>query len=145
MLYVAGLHMPTLYTLHNEPGEGDQPPRQYTSTAATDEPRWGLLSAIDTKTGKLAWQKKVEKPLIGGVVATKGGLVFMGEGSGQVDAFHAKTGELLWQFPTTSGVNAPPIVYEVDGTEYLAIAAGGNPMFGYAPGDELLVFALRKQ
>ncbi len=144
LLYVAGIHMPTLYTLHDEPGDGNHPARQYTTTAAMDEPRWGLLSAINTKTGKISWQKKVEKPLIGGVVATKGGLVFMGEGSGQIDAFHAKTGELLWKFPTESGVNAPPIAYEVDGVEYVAIAAGGNPMFGYTPGDELLVFALPK-
>ncbi len=144
LLYVAGIHMPTLYTLHTEPGEGDQPPRQYTTTAATDEPHWGTLSAIDTKTGKIAWQKKVEKPLIGGIVATKGNLVFLGEGSGHVDAFHAATGALLWQFDTVAGVNAPPIAYEVEGTEYVAIVAGGNPMFGYAPGDELLVFALRK-
>jgi glucose dehydrogenase len=86
---------------------------------------------------------KVEKPLIGGVVVTKGNLVFLGECGGHVDAFDAATGALLWQFDTEAGVNAPPIAYEVDGTEYVAIAAGGNPMFGYAPGDELLVFALK--
>ena len=87
-------------------------------------------------------QKKLEQPLIGGVVATKGGLVFVGEGSGRLDAFNATTGELLWQFQTEAGVNAPPIAYEVDGTEYIAVAAGGNPLFGYKTGDELLVFAL---
>lgn len=142
MVYVAALHMPTLYTAHTTPGEGDKPPQHYITTSPTNEPRWGTLSAIDTKTGRIAWQKKVEQPLIGGVVATKGGLVFMGEGSGRVDAFHAKTGELLWQFQTEAGVNAPPIAYEVDGVEYVAVAAGGNPLFGYKAGDELLVFAL---
>jgi glucose dehydrogenase len=134
--------MPTLYTVHFTPGEGDKPPQHYITTSPTDEPRWGTLSAIDVKTGHLAWQQKVEQPLIGGVVATKGGLVFVGEGSGRVDAFHATTGELLWQFQTEAGVNAPPIAYEVDGVEYIAVAAGGNPLFGYKTGDELLVFAL---
>jgi len=142
MVYVAAVHMPTRYTVHTEPGNNDHPPVHYTATTPTDDLRWGTLSAIDTKTGKIAWQKKVEQPLIGGVVVTKGDLVFMGEGNGQVDAFHATTGELLWQFQTTGGVNAPPIAYEVDGTEYIVVAAGGNPLFGYPLGDELLVFAL---
>src|SRR5712692_2729247 len=142
MVYVAAVHMPTRYTVHTDPGDSDHSPLHYTTTTPTDEPRWGTLSAIDTKTGRMVWQQKVEQPLIGGVVATKGGLVFVGEGSGRIDAFHATTGELLWQFQTEAGVNAPPIAYEVDGTEYIAVAAGGNPLFGYKPGDELLVFAL---
>ena len=142
MVYVAAVHMPTLYTVKETPAEGEQPAQHYTTATMTDEPRWGTLSAIDTRTGKIAWQKKTEKPLIGGVVATKGGLVFVGEGSGRFDAFDAKTGDLLWQFTTDAGVNAPPISYEVDGTQYVAIASGGTPMFGNKPGDELLVFAL---
>jgi alcohol dehydrogenase (cytochrome c) len=142
MVYVAAVHMPTRYTVHADPGDSDHPPLHYTTTTPTDDPHWGTLSAIDTKTGKIAWQKKVEQPLIGGVVVTKGGLIFVGEGSGRVDAFHATTGELLWQFQTEAGVNAPPIAYEVDGTQYIAVAAGGNPLFGYKPGDELLVFTL---
>lgn len=141
-VYVAAIHMPTRYTVKSEPGDGTNPPRHYTMTAPTDEPRWGTLSAIDTKTGRILWQKKVEQPLVGGVVVTKGGLVFVGEGSGRFNAFHATTGESLWQFQAEGGINAPPIAYEVDGTEYIAIAAGGNQLFGYKPGDELLVFAL---
>jgi len=142
LVYVAAVHMPTRYTVHTDPGDSDHPPLHYTTTTPTDEPRWGTLSAIDTKTGHIVWQRKVEQPLIGGVVATQGGLVFVGEGSGRIDAFHATTGELLWQFQTEAGVNAPPMAYEVEGTEYIAVAAGGNPLFGYKPGDELLVFAL---
>ena len=143
LAYVAALHMPTVYTVHTTSGE-DGAPLHYTTTTPADEPRWGTLSAIDTKTGKIAWQKKVEQPLVGGVVVTKGDLVFVGEGSGRFDAFHAKTGDLLWQVQTEAGANAPPIAYEVDGTEYIAVAAGGNPLFGYKSGDELLVFALPK-
>ncbi len=144
MVYVAAVHMPTLYTVKETPAEGEHLAQHYTTATMTDEPRWGTLSAIDTRTGKIAWQKKTEKPLIGGVVATKGGLVFVGEGSGRFDAFDAKTGDLLWQFTTDAGVNAPPMSYEVDGTQYVAIASGGTPMFGNKPGDELLVFALPK-
>jgi len=95
MVYVAAVHMPTRYTVHTDSGDGDHQPLHYTTTTPIDEPCWGTLSAIDTKTGRIAWQQKVEQPLIGGVVATKGGLVFVGEGSGRIDAFHATTGELL--------------------------------------------------
>jgi glucose dehydrogenase len=144
MVYVAALHMPTLYTVKETPGEDGQPAQHYTTATMTEEPRWGTLSAINTRTGKILWQRKTEKPLIGGVVATKGGLVFVGEGNGRLNAFDAKTGDLLWQFITEAGINAPPISYEVDGTQYVAIAAGGTPMFGNKPGDELLVFALPK-
>jgi len=144
IVYVAGVHMPTLYTVKEAPAENGQPAQHYTTATMTDEPRWGTLSAIDTRIGKIVWQKKIEKPLIGGVVATKGGLVFVGEGNGKVDAFDAKTGDLLWQYATEAGVNAPPISYEVDGMQYVAIASGGTPLFGNKPGDALLVFALPK-
>src|SRR5262249_50532476 len=142
LVYVAAVHMPTRSTVHTDPGDNDHPPLRYTTTTPTDEPRWGTLSAVDTRTGRIAWQQKVEQPLVGGVVATQGGLVFVGEGSGRLDAFHATTGELLWQFPTDAGVNAPPIAYEVDGTQNIAVAASGEPPFWYKTGDELLVFAL---
>ena len=76
------------------------------------------------------------------MVVTKGGLVFVGEGSGRFDAFHATTGKLLWQFQAEGGIYAPPIAFEMDGTEYIAIATGGSQLFGCKPGDKLLVFAL---
>lgn len=142
LVYIAGIHMPMRYTVHVLPAEGEHPAIRYTTTSPTDEPRWGTLTAIDTRTGRIRWQKKVEQPLVGGVLATAGGLVFVGEGNGRFDAFHAETGELLWQFHTEAGVNAPPITYEVDGTEYIAVAAGGNQLFGYKTGDRVLVFAL---
>jgi glucose dehydrogenase len=84
----------------------------------------------------------MEQPMVGGALATAGGLVFTGEGNGYFDAFDAKTGEILWRFPCGAGVNAPPISYEVDGTQYIAVAAGGNSIFGYPLGDDILVFAL---
>ncbi len=59
---------------------------------------WGTLSAIDLKTGALRWQQRTAEPLIGGTLATAGGLVFTGEGNGDFSAFDAKTGARLWQF-----------------------------------------------
>ena len=46
--------------------------------------------------------------------------------AGQSVPLNAKTGEVLWQFQTGFGAEATPMVYEVDGQQYIAIAAGGN-------------------
>jgi glucose dehydrogenase len=141
-VYISGLHKPAQYvtrTLVPEPGK---PWQSYTFIKITNEEDWGTFTAIHTSTGKILWQKKMEDPMIGGALATAGGLVFTGEGNGYFDAFDAKTGEILWQFQAGAGVNAPPISYEIDGTQYIAVAAGGNSIFGYPLGDDILVFAL---
>ena len=84
----------------------------------------GVLRAIDPTNGKIVWEHKEEMPLWAGVVTTAGGLVFTGTSDGFVKAFHAETGEELWRFQTGSGVVSQPIVYEVDGEQYLALASG---------------------
>ena len=142
LIYVAAMHMPMRYTVRVRPAQGDRPAQHYAVTEPTDEPRWGTLTAIDARTGKIRWQHRTAEPLVGGVLATAGGLVFMGEGNGHFDAFDAETGALRWRFQCGAGVNAPPITYEVDGTQYVAVAAGGNPLFGFRVGDALMVFAL---
>lgn len=142
--YVAAMHWPVRYMLHVTPAEGDKPAIRYSAMEPLDEPRWGLLSAIDLKTGKLRWQHKTTDPLVGGVLATAGGLVFTGEGDGHLDAIDATSGKVLWQAKSAAGVNAPPMTYEIDGVQYIAVAAGGNQIFGFKQGDELKVFKLEK-
>ena len=80
--------------------------------------------------------------MVGGALATATGLVFTGEGNGYFDAFDANTGKKLWQYKAEYGVNAPPVSYSVKGKQYIAVAAGGNKIFGYPTGDEILVFSL---
>lgn len=141
--FVAGMHWPVKYTLHLTPAVGDKPAIRYSALEPIDEARWGLLSAIELNTGKLRWQHKTPEPLVGGVLATAGGLVFTGEGNGNLDAVDADNGEVLWQFKSDAGVNAPPVTYQVDGVQYIAVAAGGSQIFGFKQGDELRVFALK--
>lgn len=104
----------------------------------------GRFVAIDTETGKIAWTKMTAEPLIGGALATAGNLVFMGEGNGNFDAFNAKTGAELWHYNLGAGVNAPPITYEVNGQQYVAVAAGGNFQMSYPLGDAIAIFKLSK-
>jgi PQQ-dependent dehydrogenase (methanol/ethanol family) len=142
--FVAGIHAPIMYTLVEEPAKDGSPAIRYASSEPTKDPRWGVISAINLATGKMQWQVKTEQPLMGGLLVTRGGLLFMGEGNGNFNAYNSENGNLLWQTKVEAGVNAPPISYEIDGTQYIAVAAGGNAIFGYTAGDNIMVYALPK-
>jgi len=141
-VYIAGIYQPSLFfnrLLSPEPGK---PWGSYTFFRQADEDDWGVFTAISTINGKIIWQKKMDDPMVGGALVTAGGLVFTGEGNGQFNAFDASTGQLLWQYKSNYGVNAPPITYAIDDKQFIAVAAGGNKLVNYATGDEILVFAL---
>ena len=70
--------------------------------------------------------------------------MFTGEGNGNLIGLDAANGNLLWKYRCEAGANSPPITYEIDGIQYVAIAAGGNQLFGFNQGDQLAVFALGK-
>jgi len=141
--FVAAVHWPMRYTVKEIPATADKAAVRYTSLEPSGGPRWGVLSAIDTQhSGKIKWQVKTPEPLVGGVLATAGDLLFMGEGNGNFNAFDSGTGELLWRINGSAGVNAPPVTYLVDGKQYVAVAAGGNALFGFKQGDTVMVFAL---
>jgi len=141
--FVAAIHWPMRYTVKEIPATADKAALRYTSLEPGAGPRWGVLSAIETRlSGKIKWQVKTTEPLVGGVLATAGDLLFMGEGNGNFNAFNSETGELLWQVNGSAGVNAPPVTYQVDGRQYVAVAAGGNALFGFKQGDAVMVFAL---
>ncbi|HWA12274.1 MAG TPA: PQQ-binding-like beta-propeller repeat protein [Burkholderiales bacterium] len=143
LAYVAGLHWPMRYQVKEIPASGDKPAVRYTSLEPSGSPSWGTLSAIDTRNGgSIRWQVKTEQPMVGGVLATAGGLLFAGEGNGNFNAYDLGSGKLLWQAKAEAGVNAPPVTYQVDGRQYIAVAAGGNVLFGFKQGDAVMVFAL---
>jgi alcohol dehydrogenase (cytochrome c) len=140
-LYVLALHQPMLYKVRDEPFT---PPAMWLGGAfvGTGEPQYGLFVAVDLGTGKVVWQKKVKDPMIGGAVATAGGVVFTGTPDRQVLAFDAKSGKQLWSHRAEGGVNAPPITYAVGGRQFVAVAAGGNYQINAPRSDDLLAFAL---
>ena len=143
LAFVAGLHWPVKYTLHELPAKDNNPAIKYSSMEPMEGvERYGLLSAIHLDTGQLAWQHKTPNPLIGGTLSTASGLVFIGEGAGQLMAFDASTGRQLWSGNTPAGANAPPITYEVNGKQYVAVAAGGNKLFGFKSGQTIKVWSL---
>lgn len=95
-------------------------------TQGDDGSSYGHLSAIDPSTGAIRWQYKDDYPLVGGTLATAGGLVFTGNQNGYAMAFDDTTGELLWKFQTGSGVRGQPVTYKLDGRQYIAVPSGGG-------------------
>jgi glucose dehydrogenase len=142
--YVAAIHWPAIYTLNEIPAANGKAALHYSTLELIKGERWGALVGIDLITGRLLWTHKTQEPLIGGVLATAGNLVFTGEGNGDLIGLDASDGKLLWKYRCEAGANAPPITYEIDGVQYIAVAAGGNQLFGFNPGDQLVVFVLKK-
>jgi len=108
---------------------------------------WGIVNAIDPTTGKVIWETRTNMPLFSGVIVTAGGLVFAGQSDNSFDAWDADTGAHLWKYETNAGCNAAPMTYQLDGKQYVVVAAGGsryqrrdrdNP----APADAIIAFAL---
>jgi alcohol dehydrogenase (cytochrome c) len=102
----------------------------------------GNITAVDYNTGKIAWQVKTPQPMIGGILATSGGLVFAGEGNGWFRAYNSTNGKMLWQFQAGAGVNAPPSSYAVGGKQYIVVGAGGNTQIDFPRGDALIAFTV---
>ncbi|PKB14486.1 alcohol dehydrogenase (cytochrome c) [Novosphingobium kunmingense] len=122
----------------------------------THEDHIGALRAMDPATGKIVWEYKNKAPLWGGVLTTRGNLVFTGTPEGYLKAFDAKTGQELWKFQTGSGVVGSPVTWEQDGEQYVAVMSGWGgavPLWGgevaktfkeISQGGSLWVFKLPK-
>lgn len=121
------------------------------------KPPWGTLNCIDLSTGKLIWQvplgvypdleiwgeDNTGAENFGGPTATAGGLVFCaGAADERIRAFDADTGAKLWEHPLPFGGFAPPTVYELEGKQYVVIAATGGGKLGTKKGDAYIAFSL---
>jgi PQQ-dependent dehydrogenase (methanol/ethanol family) len=102
----------------------------------------GNVTAVDYNTGKIKWQVKTPQPMIGGILATAGGVVFAGEANGWFKAYDASSGSILWKFQAGAGVNAPPSSYTVDGKQYVVVGAGGNVQIDARRGNSIIAFTL---
>ncbi len=121
------------------------------------KPPWGTLNAINLDTGEYAWKIPFgEYPALvaqgvrntgsenyGGPVVTAGGLLFIGATNHDrlFRAYDKSTGKVLWQTELSAGGNATPAVYEVNGRQFVVIAAGGGKS-GARSGGSYYAFAL---
>ena len=127
-------------------------------------PPWSQITAYDLNAGTILWQvpdgdvaSLAAKGIVGtgshaprgGVVATGGGLLFLGTSSDRkFRAYDADTGKVLWSYDLQAAVEGVPAVYSVNGKQYVAIAVGGNGLFSQGLGHpdpgpgQYIVFAL---
>ncbi len=96
---------------------------------------YGRLIAWDPVNQKEVWRVERAGQANGGALATAGGLVFQGTGSGTFTALDATNGKELWSTPTETGVIAAPISYEIDGEQYVAVMAGTGSSWALIGGD----------
>jgi quinoprotein glucose dehydrogenase len=128
-------------------------PDGYPATA----PPWGTLSAIDLNTGDYAWQipfgeypelvaqglRNTGSENYGGPIVTAGGLVFIAASNHdrKFRAFDKATGVLLYEAVMPFSGNATPATYEVNGRQFVVVAAGSGKTRG-ASGGMYIAFAL---
>ncbi len=142
LAYAINLHQPMNYFVENSAYPSGKLWLGGAFKVIGTEEQWGNVTAVDYNTGKIRWQVKTEQPMIGGILATAGGLVFTGEGNGAFKAYDSETGSTLWKFQAGAGVNAPPASYTVDGKQYIVVGAGGNTQLDYKRGNSVIAFTL---
>jgi quinoprotein glucose dehydrogenase len=122
-------------------------------------PPWGTLNAINLNTGEYVWKmpfgeypelaahglKNTGTENYGGPIVTAGGLLFIGATNfdRKFRAFDKATGELLWETTLPFAGNATPATYEVNGRQFVVIAAGGGRDPKSPSGGIYVAFALQ--
>jgi alcohol dehydrogenase (cytochrome c) len=97
----------------------------------TEEAGHGEVLAIDPRTGERKWSFKMHDVTDSGLLTTASDLLFTGGREGYFYAFDARNGTMLWKANVGGQISAAPMTYEVDGRQYVAVAAG-HCLFVYA-------------
>jgi alcohol dehydrogenase (cytochrome c) len=117
----------------------------YYGGAVASDPREkakGWLTAVDASTGKERWKYASPTPLVAGVTATSGGVLFTGDLNNDFLALDARTGEVLYRFNTGGSIGGGVISYALDGKQYVATASGTVSAFFAGSGlPAVVVFA----
>jgi hypothetical protein len=117
----------------------------YYGGAVASDPREksrGWLTAFDASTGKELWKYASPTPLVAGVTATSGGVLFTGDLNNDFLALDAKTGDVLYRFNTGGSIGGGVISYALDGKQYVAATSGTvSAFFGGSGLPAVVVFA----
>jgi quinoprotein glucose dehydrogenase len=122
----------------------DAPPSRYKTGYGNERyvigPPWSTITAYDLNTGKIKWQTPFgDLPQAGpsdklrgntypksGVVITAGGLVLFAGNDSKLYGLNSATGKLIFSKDLPNGSQGVPAVYEVNGREYILLAASGG-------------------
>lgn len=129
LLYANTIHMKTTYKLQPltqpfKPGDRWMGVQDTKTEFEPGEPH-GYMSAIDPMTGKSKWQVPLnDHANWSSMLVTKSGLLFTGRHTGELIALDSSNGKQLWQFQTSSGINASPITWSHNGRQYVTVLSG---------------------
>jgi alcohol dehydrogenase (cytochrome c) len=84
----------------------------------------GWLTAVDSTTGKVRWNKQWPTPLVAAVTATSGGVLFTGDLDNNFLVLDASNGKTLYRFNTGGSVGGGVVTYELGGKQYVATTSG---------------------
>ncbi|GAA6151346.1 pyrroloquinoline quinone-dependent dehydrogenase [Pseudoteredinibacter isoporae] len=128
--------------------------------APCTKPPWGKMVAIDMGSGDVRWESPLGSihdmapfpvpfdinwgtPNLGGSMTTAGGLTFIAATMDKrFRAYDSLSGKVLWTAKLPVDATAVPMSYELDGKQYVILAAGGHKMFNRGTGDYILAYAL---
>ncbi len=142
LAYAANLHQPMTYHVEEAPYPGGKLWLGGAFKTIPSEEQWGRLVAVNLDTGKVAWAVKTPQPLIGGVLATAGDLVFNGEANGWFKAYRREERQGAVEVQLRRRRQRPRGVVHGGQTQYIAVAAGGNNQIDAKRGNSVFVFAL---
>jgi alcohol dehydrogenase (cytochrome c) len=123
--YVAGVNLCQILKVTPTPGTEEKEFGGVRITPKTEVPT-GTFDAVNLTTGKMLWTRAMSTPMIGGASATASNLVFTGDQHGNLYAVNAMTGKTIWSANLGLAFGSAPIIYTVNGTEYIAAAIGGS-------------------
>lgn len=84
----------------------------------------GSLQAWDPVRNERVWQVNQESAWGAGTLTTAGNLVFQGLPDGELKAYDARDGKVLWSYDVGLGISAPPITYKLDGKQMISVLVG---------------------
>jgi alcohol dehydrogenase (cytochrome c) len=103
----------------------------------------GWLYAIDAASGTVHWRQHWATPLVAGITATSGGVLFTGDLNNDFLAIDARAGNTLYRFNTGGSIGGGVITYALDGKQYVATTSGVvSGFFGGTGTSAVIVFAL---
>jgi alcohol dehydrogenase (cytochrome c) len=104
----------------------------------------GWLYAIAAGTGSVQWRRQWPTPLVAGVTATSGGVLFTGDLNNDFLAIDAHSGKTLYRFNTGGSIGGGVITYALKGKQYVATTSGVvSGFFGGTGTSAVIIFALR--
>jgi alcohol dehydrogenase (cytochrome c) len=124
--YVSGINLCMILTVG--PTLGGEKAFGGDRSQPSNEVPTGTFSAVNLTTGKFLWTRNMPTPMTGGSTTTAGGLVLTGDQHGNFYAFDAETGKILWEHNLGLAFGSAPIVYQINGREYILAAIGGGAL-----------------